>query len=247
MARELAKYEAEGQQITITDVDVRKVLCDNPNVTDAEMKMFVELCKAHKLNPFIKEAYLVKYGDKPATIVTGKDTFMKRAFRNPRFKGLEAGVTVINRDGFMERRPGSMVGGKTERLIGGWCRVHVDGYEVPMYDEVSLEEYMGRKRDGSPNGQWAKMPGTMVRKVAIVHALREAFPEDLGGMYDSSEMGVEIPQQLIEVRPESVQEAPQQPRPAHVSYYENESDSVANFDPETGEIYEQNVVEMGAF
>jgi len=28
----------------------------------------------------------------------------------------------------------------------------------------------------------------MIRKVAIVQALRESFPSNLGGMYDSSEM-----------------------------------------------------------
>jgi len=28
----------------------------------------------------------------------------------------------------------------------------------------------------------------MVRKVALVQALRESFPSDLGGMYDSSEI-----------------------------------------------------------
>lgn len=243
MARELAKYEAEGQQITITDVDVRRVLCDNPNVTDAEMKMFVELCKAHRLNPFIRECYLVKYGDKPATIVTGKDTFLKRAHRNPRFRGMDAGVTVINRQGQIERRPGSMVGGKTEKLIGGWCSVHVDGYDTPMYDEVSLDEYMGKKRDGSPNGQWAKMPGTMIRKVAMVHALREAFPEDFGGMYDSSEMGVEIPKDAVEIDPESVQEVPQSERQIQEIYYENEE----KFEQETTCEYEPQTIEMEAF
>lgn len=212
--RELAKYEAEGQEITITDVDVRRVLCDNPAVTDAEMKMFVELCKAHRLNPFIRECYLVKYGDKPATIVTGKDTFVKRAHRNPRFRGMEAGVTVVNAAGVIERRQGSMVGAQTERLVGGWCAVHVDGYEVPMYDEVSLAEYMGRKRDGTPSGQWAKMPGTMIRKVAMVHALREAFPEDFGGMYDSSEMGVqEQPADAYLVEAEDAEPWDGDPRP----------------------------------
>ena len=30
----------------------------------------------------------------------------------------------------------------------------------------------------------------MIRKVALVQALREAFPEDYQGLYDSSEMGV---------------------------------------------------------
>lgn len=84
-----------------------------------------------------------------------------------------------------------MCGGRTERLVGGWCEVHVDGYDVPMFDEVSLEEYTGRKKDGTPSGQWARMPATMIRKVAIVHALREAFPDQMRGLYDASEMGVE--------------------------------------------------------
>ena len=50
---------------------------------------------------------------------------------------------------------------------------------------------------------WAKMPATMIRKVAIVSALREAFPDKFQGMYDQSEMGQdgtlpenEIPQDL---------------------------------------------------
>lgn len=50
---------------------------------------------------------------------------------------------------------------------------------------VSLKEYNTGK------ASWLKMPATMIRKVAIVQALREAFPSELGGMYDSSEMGVE--------------------------------------------------------
>ena len=200
MAKELAKNQAEnGGEIVITDVDVKRVLCDNPNVTDAEMKMFVSLCKAQRLNPFIKEAHLIKYGSKPATIVTGKDVFTKRAARNPRFRGFEAGVTIINQSGQIERRAGSMVGPTTERLIGGWCRVHLEGYEVPMFDEVSFDEYAGKKGDGSLNNQWKSKPGTMIRKVAIVHALREAFPEDLQGLYDASEMGVDQPSEPIGV------------------------------------------------
>ncbi len=33
----------------------------------------------------------------------------------------------------------------------------------------------------------------MIRKVALVHALREAFPGTLGGMYSAEERGVEEP------------------------------------------------------
>ena len=91
-AKTLAKYKDDGgREIVLTDVDLVRVISDNTNVTPREMKLFVELCKAQRLNPFIKEAYLVKYGDSPATIVVGKDVFTKRAARNPRFRGYATG------------------------------------------------------------------------------------------------------------------------------------------------------------
>lgn len=186
--RELARYEdASGREVTLTDVDIKRVICDNPNVTDKEMKLFVELCKAQRLNPFVKEAYLVKYGGNPATMVVGKDVYTKRAQANPRFKGLQAGVFVVDSNGRGKEREGSMVlPGETP--VGAWCKVYVDGYDVPIYDSVSFDEYAGKKRDGSLNSTWAGKPGTMIRKVAVVHALREAFPEDFQGLYDAAEM-----------------------------------------------------------
>lgn len=220
MANELAKYEADnGQQIVLTSEDVRNVISNDPNVTDKEVRLFVELCKAQRLNPFTKEAYLTKYGNNPATMLVGKDVHVKRAARNPRFRGFEAGITVVA-NGKIVRREGSMVL-RGEQLIGGWCRVHVDGYATPVYDEVSLDEYAGRKRDGSFNSQWASKGGTMIRKVALVHALREAFPEDLEGMYSAEEMdGSEArpvqPAQPVQTVAEVVEEPAQPERPARL-------------------------------
>lgn len=197
MAKELAKYkDASGQEITITDVDVVRVFCDNPAVTQREVKLFVELCKAQRLNPFIREAYLVKYGDKPASLVVGKDVYTKRAQANPRFKGMQAGI-FVTRDGKGKEREGSMVL-PGETVVGGWCKVFVEGYDVPIYDSVAFEEYATRKRDGNLGGSWAKMPGTMIRKVAMVHALREAFPDEFQGLYDAAEIGVEAQEEQAE-------------------------------------------------
>ena len=214
MAKELAKYkDSSGQEITITDVDVVRVFCDNPAVTQREVKLFVELCKAQRLNPFIREAYLVKYGDKPASLVVGKDVYTKRAQANPRFKGMQAGI-FVTRDGKGKEREGSMVL-PGETVIGGWCKVFVEGYDVPIYDSVAFEEYANRRKDGKLGGSWAKMPGTMIRKVAMVHALREAFPDEFQGLYDAAEMGVdgqeerpeqaERPEQPIEVEAEVIE------------------------------------------
>lgn len=51
---------------------------------------------------------------------------------------------------------------------------------------------------------WVKMPATMIRKVALVQGLREAFPDKFQGMYDQSEMGTEndLPENTIPQDPE---------------------------------------------
>ena len=71
----------------------------------------------------------------------------------------------------------------------------------PFYDEVPLEEYSTGK------SSWQKMPGTMIRKVALVHALREAFPEDFQGLYSPEEMG--RAGEVVQVQAEQVQAVPQ--------------------------------------
>ena len=182
------EYEANGQMVKLTPGIVRKFLVNGSgNVTDQEVALYLNLCKYQKLNPFLKECYLVKYGDQPATIVTGRETFDKRAFRNKHFKGKQAGVVVVKEDGSIENRVGAIVL-QNETLVGGWAKVYVDGYMVPIEIQVSLDEYIGRKKDGTPNSQWASKPATMIRKVALVQALREAFPEEYGGLYSQDEV-----------------------------------------------------------
>lgn len=185
----LVKYEdAEGREVVLTRDDIINTISSNPRITDKEIKLFIELARAQKLNPFTKEIFITKYGDYPATFIVGKDVFTKRAQSNPLFKGMQAGVIVQRQNG-VENREGSAVFGD-EMLLGGWCKVYVQGYDVPIYDSVSFNEYAARKSDGTLNAMWASKPATMIRKVAIVHALREAFPSDFQGLYDQSEMGL---------------------------------------------------------
>ena len=160
--------------------------------------MFLNLCRFQHLNPFLREAYLVKYGQQPATIVTGKDAFTKRARRNKSYKGNQAGVIVIKNDGTLENRIGSLVL-KDEEIVGGWAKIYIEGDVVPTEVSVSFDEYVGTKSDGTVNSQWSKKPATMIRKVALVQALREAFPEDFGGMYSQEEVGVyDLPESPVE-------------------------------------------------
>ena len=185
----LVKYEdAEGREVVLTREDIINTISSNPRITDKEIKLFIELARAQKLNPFTREIFITKYGDYPATFIVGKDVFTKRAQANPLFKGMQAGI-IVQRGNAVDQREGSAMF-SDEMLLGGWCKVYVQGYDVPIYDSVSFNEYAARKSDGTLNAMWASKPATMIRKVAIVHALREAFPSDFQGLYDQSEMGL---------------------------------------------------------
>lgn len=214
--RGLTEFEVSGQMVKLSPNMVRSYLVNgNGQVTDQEVMMFISLCKFQRLNPFLREAYLIKFNNNPATIVTGKEAFMKRAMRNPAYAGFEAGVVVMLPDGLMDNRVGSIVL-EGEQLVGGWAKVHVKGWEVPMMVTVSFDEYVGRKSNGEVNQQWSTKPASMIRKVAVVQALREAFPEDLGGMYTAEERAVEdLPEDII-TTPETMEaeaELIEQPAP----------------------------------
>ena len=177
----LAEFTTETGQVLTADTVKNYLVSGNGQVTDSEVLMFIELCKAQHLNPFIREAYLIKFGNSPANIVVGKDVFVKRAYRNPNFKGMKAGIVILTKDGEMKYREGSLKA-PGEALIGGWCEVYVKDMEYPIRSEVSMEEY------SKGQSTWKQMPAVMIRKCAMVTALREAFPEDLQGMYDAAEM-----------------------------------------------------------
>lgn len=181
----MVKYEAGGQEIQLSQSDVKNFLVsgDANRVTEKEFKLFLELCKFQKLNPFLRDAYLVKFGDKDANIIVGKDFFIKRAYANEKFKKYTAGIIVLEQNGDLENRAGSFYAKQVESLVGAWCKVEfTDGTD--FYHTVAFDEYNTGK------STWASKPATMIRKVALVQALREAFPEDYQGLYDSSEMGV---------------------------------------------------------
>ncbi len=187
MSNQLAISQLEvNNKVAVTVEDVKKYLC--PTANDKEIHMFVQLCRSQNLNPWIREAYLIKYGTGPATMVVGKDLFTKRAQANPKFKGFNAGIIVERKNEVLHVEGAFKL--PTDKLLGGWAKVYLDGYQVPIEAVVSMEEY------GKQQSSWKTIPATMIRKVALVQALREAFPEELGGLYDEAEIKIETPQQI---------------------------------------------------
>lgn len=183
----VVKYKIDDAEITLTPKIVQDyIVSGTAQITLPEFKMFTELCKVRKLNPFLKEAYLIKFGSQPAQMVVGKDAILKRAITNKSFDGREQGIIVLRTDGSIEERNGTFKM-KEETLVGGWAKVYRKDWTHPVYITVSFDEVAQKKNDGTLNSNWATKGATMVEKVALVRGLREAFVEELGGMYDETE------------------------------------------------------------
>lgn len=177
----------DGQRMTVTFDDVRNFICKEATI--AECRIFLETCKQYHLNPFTKEAYLIHYdnknGDTASTIVLGKTCYMKMAEAHPQYDGFEAGVIVfVPEVGELIHREGSIIY-KGEELVGGWAKTYRKDRSRPFYEEVNFSEYDTKK------SLWVTKPATMIRKVALVHTLREAFPATFGGLIDESEVPVD--------------------------------------------------------
>ena len=190
------KYtDNNGNEVELTTEIVKKYMVSGcaEKVTDQEIATFIKTCEYGKLNPWLKECYLIRseYGNKPAQIVSAKDGFLKRAEVHPEFDGYSAGIVLLNAQGALSYREG-MITGPNEQLLGGWAEVWRKDRAHSYRVEVPYAEYVQRKADGCPTQQWAGKPGTMIRKVALTQALREAFPSANAGLYDVAEDAPEM-------------------------------------------------------
>ncbi|ODA10660.1 phage recombination protein Bet, partial [Paenibacillus polymyxa] len=112
------EFSVNGESVKLTGKTVKNFLVrGNSDVTDKEAAMFINLCKYQKLNPFLNEAYLVKFKGSPAQMIVGKEAFMKRAENNEQFQGFKAGI-IVEREGDMVELEGAIKLPK-DNLIGG--------------------------------------------------------------------------------------------------------------------------------
>lgn len=134
--------------------------------TPDELALFLYRCKNMGLDPLKPgQVHFIKYGNNPGTIVTGIDGFRAKAHRSKLLSGIKRGVLRDDKGA----------------CVGGWAEVSRKDWTSPARAEVSLSEYSTGK------AMWAKMPETMIQKVAEAAALRMAFPDDLSGLYTEEE------------------------------------------------------------
>lgn len=182
----ITTYKAsDGVEVSLTPDNVAAyILTGYKQVPQKDIISFMAKCKARKLNPFAGDAYMTAYKDKQGrvstSVVVSKDYFIRTATQRPTFDGFKAGVIVVN-NGQLVYREGSFVL-SSEQLVGGWAEVYDKERKYPTRAEVSFAEYNKGK------STWLAIPATMIRKVALVQALRETYPANYGGIYDADEM-----------------------------------------------------------
>lgn len=176
-----------GESITLDKATVIKYLTNNQDISDSEFTMFFQLCKVNKVNPFLKEAYIIKYQGSPATIVLDYKVLQQIAENHPQYRGMKHGVIVCDKNGNVTERHGEYVL-PNEELIAGWCEVYRADRTEPTRVTSMFKEFAASKKGGELNSNWAGKPCFMITKVAKAQALREAFPNLVGSnVYISEE------------------------------------------------------------
>jgi phage recombination protein Bet len=163
----VAYSDEKGQEIKLTTDDVIKYISTDESVTEKEVVQFLNMCKYLKLNPFLKEIYLIKYKDSPATFVISYQTLLKRAEENKNFQGYETEVK-----GEIPNMTATAVVYRKDRSYPVKIAVN--------YSEAVKTVMDRQTKELRPTNMWKSMPEWMLRKVALARALKEAFPSAVG-------------------------------------------------------------------
>lgn len=184
MSNEIVKMEFSPERIELIKSQIA------PKATDDELKLFIYQAQRTGLDPLARQIYAIhrkvkdhtgNYVDK-MTIQTSIDGFRVIAERSGDYAGQD--------EPFF---------GRDEPFFGRddkddpFCRVTVYRFRGDVRYPAAVgvafwKEYVQTDREGKPSGMWAKMPRTMLAKVAEALALRKAYPQDLSGLYTNDEM-----------------------------------------------------------
>ena len=150
----LAVVKQHEPAVVLTKEDIKRYICSD--ATDKEIFMFLGICKSFGLNPLKREVHLIKYGNAPASIVTGYEVYLKRAERTGKLNGWKVDIVQD---------------GKAATVT-----IHRKDWNQPFEWTAYRQEF----DKGQAN--WKTMPLFMLRKVAMAQAFRICFPDEMGGL-----------------------------------------------------------------
>jgi phage recombination protein Bet len=171
-----AEFTISAEQIALIKQTIM------PNATDIELQLFVNLCRAKRLDPLTRQIYAIKPERSGWQFFASIDGLRIIAERSGKYLGQTAplwcGPDGAWRDVWLEDGPPAAA------KVG----VYKAGSAEPTWGVARWQSYARVNREGMPIANWASMPDVMVAKCAEALALRKAFPDDLSGLYVREEM-----------------------------------------------------------
>lgn len=182
---QLAAHSLKREQIDI----LKQTICKG--ASDAELALFLEVCKAKRLDPFSGQIHAVKRKERNQDTNSWEERLSWQV-------GIDGFRALAERTGDRDGMDPPEWCGDDGRFVQVWlekkppraCRVRVyrKGVARP-YEAIALWDfYVQTKSDGNPNRMWARGGPAMLAKCAEALALRMAFPLDLADLYAPEEM-----------------------------------------------------------
>jgi len=145
------------------------------DASNEEFSVLMEVAKARRLNPLLKEIHFMKRWDNDLnryvwSAMVSIEGLRTLAERTGEYEGQDPPK--------WEYEDGE--GGK-KWLVAAYVTVYRTGRK-PCTGVAYYEEFLQTKRDGNPNRMWATMPRNQLAKCAEAMAFRKIFPNETGGL-----------------------------------------------------------------
>jgi phage recombination protein Bet len=200
-ARNMTPSAYTGAQLSL----IKRTVAKDTNHDEFDLFMAVAAMKG--LDPFSKQISAIVFNkDKPdkrnMSIITTIDGMRAIAARSGRYRPDEEAPRYEYSDEAKNEATNPLGLVKAEVRIwiadasrdGGWKPVAGVAYWdefAPVKDEWAFDEASNRRKPTGKqtlDGNWPKMGRIMLAKCAEAQALRKAFPENLSGLYEGSEL-----------------------------------------------------------
>ena len=183
MSTELTIYEEKA-------LDFLSSMGIGKDLAPVQKTQFLEICKAQKLNPFLKEVYPILFNG-VLTIVTNYQEYIKKAERtgdldywNYELKGSVKWIDKVYKDK-SGKEYAQKIPDVYESDLSCTVTIKRKSRSMPFQHTVFFEEF-----NGDLKAEWTKKPKFMLMKTCIGQAFRIYFPEELAGMPYTDAEGV---------------------------------------------------------
>lgn len=158
------------------------------DATDDELALFLHVAKVSELDPLRRQIHFIKQAGR-VYFVADVNGLQARAAREDDYEGLLHAVVYEGDDFAVDNVTGMVVKhtsnplASTKTPVGAWATVYRRGMK-PFTSVVRFVEYLNPN-----NALWRSKPAVMIDKCAKSTALRLAYPEQLGSIYEEAELG----------------------------------------------------------